>query len=161
MICLKFWHFVRNSHFLTMLWNIRKTSLHSTSQKFSEILWEFLTFWSTLQNIRMHLIKPTLIEKLLKWNPTSIWNKHYADIREVLQYIAYLLLMRGEINKIAQCVMQLGVGTVDRRVSIYPLELDMSPHHFWQRLGKEKKCTIKWSWECLDWNPMSYQIYVY
>ena len=34
----------------------------------------------------------------------------------------------------------------------------MSPHHFWQRLGKEKKCTIKWSWECLDWNPMSYQI---
>jgi len=75
--------------------------------------------------------------------------------------IAYLLLMRGEINKIAQCVMQLGVGTVDRRVSIYPLELDMSPHHFWQRLGKEKKCTIKWSWEWLDWNPMSYQIYIY
>ena len=62
MFCLNFWHSVRNSHFLTMLWNIRKTSHHSTSQISSQILWEFLTFWSTLQNIRMYLIKPTLIK---------------------------------------------------------------------------------------------------
>ena len=65
------------------------------------------------------MIKPTLIK-----NSSNETQHQFETYTMLTSEKYYLSLMRGGINKIAQCVMQLGVGTVDRRVSIYPLELD-------------------------------------